>query len=165
MATPTSSTGLEEIGLGSTQANSLYNANLQRLYYWLLHTSFLFAVPQDGAVSAGDIHPSDRVVVYVHIRCDDAANLPAGTSLLAQLVVNGATLSQTYALAAGQSEALVAVTGDGNGNANPFDTLASDPFSGPGVLVPATQTLKAKITTAAGALNVTVTPIWRIHKT
>ena len=160
----TSSTGLEEIGLGSTQANSLYNANLQRLYYWMFPTHFLFAAPQDGAISAGDIHPCDRVVLYIHIRCDDAAQLPAGTSLLAQLNVNGTLLSQTFALGAGTSEALVAVTGDGNGNANPFNTIASDPFSGPGVLVPANQKLKAQITTAAGALNVTVTPIWRIRK-
>jgi hypothetical protein len=159
----TSSTGLEEIGLGSTQANSLYNANLQRLYSWLFPTHFLFPVPANGATSSGDIHPAARVVLFVLIRCDDAANLPSGTSLLVQLNVNGNLLGQQYALPAGQSEALVAVTGDGNGNANPFDTLASDPFSGPGVLVPATQTLKAKINTAANALNVTVTPLWRIR--
>lgn len=161
----TSSTGLQEIGLGSVSANALYNANLQRLYYWMFPTPFQFEAPIDGSKSAGDIHPCDRVVLYVAIRANDPAQLPAGTSLLAQIEVNGVLLSQTYALAAAASEALVAVTGDGDGGANPFETLASDPFSGPGILVPATQKLKVKISTSGGALNVTVTPLWRIRKT
>lgn len=157
-------TGLEEIGLGAAQANALYNANLQRLNWLLFGESyFLFGAPVDGAESAGDIRPFDRVIKYVLLQAHDSAALPSEACNV-QIRVGSALLSQQYSLGSGQSHALVAVTGDGNGGPNPFSGVAGDVFSGPGVLVPSSSVLRVRVTNAANVLNLSVTLLWRPRK-
>lgn len=154
---------MHENGLEPITGASVFNADLGKLVHLLFgEEPILFAAPIDGSKSGGSVRPYERIIKGVAIRCDDVA--PSGTSLLVQLELAGSLKSQTYALAAGQTGAYVAVTGDGNGGANPFTGEAGDTYAGPGVLVAANAVLKVQITTAANALNVTVTPIWRLRK-
>jgi hypothetical protein len=149
-------------GLGGTQANSLHDANVQvRTQTMFNSKTFRFPTPTDGQTGPKHAAKWRRIVKWVQITALDPAALPTGASLVVRLVVNGVEKSQSYSLAAGQNHALVAVTGDGNGGANPFGTIEDDEFSGPGVIVEADQTLQAKIITAADALDIEIEPIWR----
>ena len=154
---------MHENGLEKLTGASLLNANLGKLCHLLFgEQSFLFAAPVDGSLSGGSIRPYERIVKGVAIAVHDVA--PTGTALVAQLKIGGTVLSQQYTLAAGQTEAYVAVTGDGDGGADPFTGEVDDAFAGSGVLVAANAVLKVQIATAANALNVTVTPVWRLRK-
>lgn len=144
-------------GLGGTQANNLFDAELQRRN---LSDSFetepvrFDGFPLDNDQRGASLRKYDRVVKFVEVAVDGIA--PTGGSFTVQLVVNGTLLSQTYGSTG--APALTAVTGNGNGGANPFTTDAPhDPFSGPGVLVSADVPLAVRVTAANGAADARVT--------
>jgi len=144
-------------GIGGTQANSLFDAELQRRN---LTDSFEFEkIAFDGLLLDGDERGSslrhfDRIVKFVEIAVDGIQ--PNGGSLVVQLVVGGVLLSQQYTYT--DETVLVPVVGDGNGGQNPFQEDAEhDPLSGPGVIVPAGTPLAVRIIAANGAADARVT--------
>ena len=66
---------------------------------------------------------------------------------MVQLLVGGTLMSQQYTVASGQTHVFTAVTGNGNGG------------SGFGLPVAANATLQAKVITASGTSDATVTII------
>lgn len=157
-------------GLGGTNANNLFDADEQR---YNLKDFEAQEVRFDGFATNGQVRGTskrhyDRIIKFIEIRVEGAP--PTGSSLVAQLIVAGTTLSQQYTLAANAIYAFIAVTTDGNGaGSDPFTSgVSGDPLSGPGVLVLGgiasgalnmanAQTLAVQITTASGASDVVVT--------
>ncbi len=157
-------------GLGGTNANNLFDANVQRLN---LNDFDVQEVRFDGFAINNQVRGTskrhyDRIIKFVEIRVEGAP--PTGGLLVVQLIVAGTVLSQQYTIAANGTYAFIAVTHDGNGGgSDPFtDSVSGDPLSGPGVLVLGgvasgalnmanAQTLAVQITTASGASDVIVT--------
>jgi hypothetical protein len=86
-----------------------------------------------------------RLITAIEICID--GNAPSGGSFVVQLLVGGVLMSQQYTVASGQTHSFTVVTGNGNGGA------------GFGLPVPANTTLQAKVTTASGTSDATVTII------
>jgi hypothetical protein len=89
--------------------------------------------------------PYFRLITHVDISID--GNAPAGGSFVVQLLVGGTLMSQQYSVTAGNTHAFIAVTGNGNGG------------SGNGLPVAANTTLQAKVISANGSSDATVTVI------
>jgi hypothetical protein len=89
--------------------------------------------------------PYFRLISAVEICID--GNAPSGGSFVVQLLVGGSLKSQQYTVTSGNTHNYVAVTGDGNGG------------SGSGLAVAANATLQAKVISANGTSDATVTPI------
>jgi hypothetical protein len=86
-----------------------------------------------------------RLVTAVEIGID--GNAPSGGTFIIQLLLGGSIMSQQYAVTSGNTHAFAAVTGNGNGGA------------GFGLPVPANTQLAAKVITASGTSDATVTVI------
>ena len=89
--------------------------------------------------------PYFRLVSAIEISIDGTP--PNGGALVIQLLLGGVLQSQQYTVAAGNTHNFIAVVGDGNGG------------SGNGLAVPANTTLQAKVITASGTSDATVTII------
>jgi hypothetical protein len=151
-----------EAGYEKIAGATLYNANLARLVNCQFESEALWLpIPVDAQLSVPSVRPYDRIVKMLRLAANDANALPTGAGLIVQLKVGATVLTQQYTLGSGAAHALVDVSGDGNGGADPFTSEADDLYGGPGVLVTADAELKAYITSAATALSVIVTPIWR----
>lgn len=151
-----------EAGYEKIAGATLYNANLARLVNSQFENDALhFPTPIDAQLSVPSVRPYARIVKLVRLTAHDANALPTGAGLIVQLKVGATVLTQQYTLGNGVNHALVEVSGDGNGGADPFVSEADDEYGGPGVLVAADAELRAYITSAAGTLSVMVTPIWR----
>lgn len=151
-----------EAGYEKIAGATLYNANLARLVNSQFESEPLwFPTPIDGQLSVPSVRPYDRIVKMVQLTANDANALPTGAGLIVRLKVGALLLSQQYTLGNGAAYDMDDVSGDGHGGSNPFTSEADDLYGGPGVLVAADTELKAYITSAASALSVIITPIWR----
>jgi hypothetical protein len=140
--------GTEDLptGLTPAAAYALVNTAIQKIAQMNLLDKDVpfFGLVRDNQVRGTSQIAIERLITAVEIRAESAA--PVGSSLVVQLVVNGNLKSQQYSLGAGNTYALVFVTGDGNGGA------------GSGLVVPANQTLAVKIISANQAADVVVCP-------
>jgi len=143
------SNGTEDLpqGLTPAEAYAALNTAIQKIALMNLLDKDIpfFGLPHDGSIRGTSQIAIERLITAVEIRCEGSA--PVGTSLIVQLIVGGVLQSQQYALAAGQTYALVAVINDGDGGG-----------SGSGLVVPANITLAVQITSGNQAEDVVVTP-------
>jgi hypothetical protein len=154
--------GDETMELGGVQAQNQFNASQQRKNLrdsFECHFARFPGQPIPNSTRGKSTRPYDRIVKFVEINVDGDA--PNGGNLVAQLVVDGVLLAEQYGVLQGAQYAYRTVTGDGNGGPNPFADAPHDPLSGPGVLVPAGQTLEVRLTAVNNAEDVTVTLIQR----
>ena len=91
--------------------------------------------------------PYFRLITGVDTSID--GNAPAGGSFVVQFLVGGVLKSQQYSVTATNTHTFTAVTGNGNGGA------------GSGLVVAANTTLQAKVITASGTSDATVTALSR----
>jgi len=156
--------GFEEIGLGSGQANALYNANLQRLVReFREEEAFHFVGNEAGFPNIArtlSVRPYDRVVKGVRIRIDGTVH--ATLTLTVKLMIGAVVKANSYIMPAATSYVDLPVVTDGNGGAAPFSVLASDPQSGNGMLVLATEILKVQVITTFNTFaDIWIYPYWR----